>query len=259
MRKAALLTATLLSIACLGGQSLTARAAVPSSLVTSQGKSGVVFTYIGKCDSASIIEQLKNCLPGFDFSDCDNIGNGGSGGSGDNGNEDSGNGGSGDNGSGGNGDNGNGGSGDNGNGGSGDNGNGSDNDSSEDITDQSYAAQVVALVNEERAKEGLSPLTMDSQVQAAAQVRAVESEQSFSHTRPDGRHFSTALTEQNVSYRGAGENIAWGQRSPEAVVAAWMNSAGHRANIMSAKFTTIGVGYHQNANGTNYWSQLFTY
>lgn len=234
MRKAALVTATLLSIACLGGQSLTARAASPDSLVTSKGRNGIVFTYIGKCDSASIIEQLKNCLPGFDFSDCDNIGNGGSG---DNGSED------------------NGGSGDNGNGGSGDSGNGGN----EDITEQSYAAQVVALVNEERAKEGLSPLTMDSQVQAAAQVRAVESEQSFSHTRPDGRHFTTALTEQNVSYRGAGENIAWGQRSPEAVVTAWMNSAGHRANIMNAKFTTIGVGYYQNANGTNYWFQLFTY
>ena len=121
----------------------------------------------------------------------------------------------------------------------------------------SYTEQVVKLVNAERAKEGLSPLTVDVNVQAAAQVRAVEIQTSFSHTRPNGSSFSTALKEQNVSYRSAGENIAWGQRSPQEVVTAWMNSAGHRANIMNANFTKIGVGYHQNANGTKYWSQLF--
>ena len=121
----------------------------------------------------------------------------------------------------------------------------------------SYTAQVVKLVNAERAKEGLSPLTVDVNVQAAAQVRAVEIQTSFSHTRPNGSSFSTALKEQNVSYRSASENIAWGQRSPQEVVTAWMNSAGHRANIMNANFTKIGVGYHQNANGTKYWSQLF--
>ena len=121
----------------------------------------------------------------------------------------------------------------------------------------SYTAQVVKLVNAERAKEGLSPLTVDTSVQAAAQVRAVEIQTSFSHTRPNGSSFSTALKEQNVSYRSAGENIAWGQRSPQEVVTAWMNSAGHRANIMNANFTKIGVGYYQNSNGTKYWSQLF--
>ena len=101
-------------------------------------------------------------------------------------------------------------------------------------------------------------MTIDTKVQAAAQVRAKECEQSFSHTRPNGTSFATALKEQNVSYRSAGENIAWGQRSPQEVVKAWMNSAGHRANIMNANFTTIGVGYYQNAKGTNYWCQLFT-
>lgn len=121
-----------------------------------------------------------------------------------------------------------------------------------------YVQQVVDLVNAERAKEGLSPLTLDSRVQSAAQVRAMECEQLFSHTRPDGSSFATALKEQNVSYRSAGENIAWGQRSPKEVVNAWMNSSGHRANIMNPNFTTIGVGYYQNANGVNYWCQLFT-
>lgn len=122
----------------------------------------------------------------------------------------------------------------------------------------SYAEQVAALVNIERAKEGLSPLTIDQKVQAAAQVRAVECEQRFSHTRPNGSSFSTALTEQGIAYRRAGENIAWGQRSPREVVNAWMNSDGHRANIMNKSFTKIGVGYYQNANGVKYWSQLFT-
>lgn len=125
-------------------------------------------------------------------------------------------------------------------------------------SEHAFIKQVVDLVNAERAKEGLSPLTINTKVQAAAQVRARECEQSFSHTRPNGSSFATALKEQNVSYRSAGENIAWGQRSPEAVMKAWMNSSGHRANIMNPNFTTIGVGYYQNANGTNYWCQLFT-
>ena len=120
----------------------------------------------------------------------------------------------------------------------------------------SFAEQVVELVNAERAKEGLAPLTIDKKVQAAAQVRAVEIKTSFSHTRPNGSSFATALKEQGVTYRRSGENIAWGQRTPKEVVNAWMNSSGHRANIMNKNFTKIGVGYYQH-NGVNYWSQLF--
>ena len=119
--------------------------------------------------------------------------------------------------------------------------------------------RVVELVNEERAKAGLQPLTLKADVTKAAQVRAIESEKSFSHTRPDGRHFTTALKEAGVNYRGAGENIAWGQKTPEQVMQGWLNSAGHRANILNAKYTSIGVGFYTNANGVNYWSQLFTY
>lgn len=122
----------------------------------------------------------------------------------------------------------------------------------------SYEAQIVRLVNEERAKAGLSALTVDSGLEAAGLVRAKEIVSDFSHTRPDGTSFSTAIREQNVSFRGAGENIAWGQRSPEEVMDAWMNSPGHRANILNANFTRIGVGYYQNGT-TNYWVQLFAY
>ena len=120
-----------------------------------------------------------------------------------------------------------------------------------------YVTEVVRLVNAERAKAGLSALTMDATVNAAAQVRAKEIVSVFSHTRPDGSSCFTALREAGVNYRGAGENIAYGQPSAQAVVNAWMNSEGHRANILNANFTTIGVG-HYVQNGTHYWAQFFT-
>ena len=134
-----------------------------------------------------------------------------------------------------------------------------DTDNSQDNTgEHAYIQEVVRLVNIERAKAGLAPLTINTKVQAAAMVRAKECERRFSHTRPNGTSFATALREQGVSYRSAGENIAWGQKTPAEVITAWMNSAGHRANIMNASFTTIGVGYYENTRGTDYWCQLFT-
>ena len=133
-----------------------------------------------------------------------------------------------------------------------------DNSGSEEAPKLSLAEQVVALVNEERAAAGLNPLTINESAMSAALVRAKEIRQSFSHTRPNGSSFSTALKEQGVSYRGSGENIAYGQRSPEAVMKAWMNSSGHRANILNEKFTSIGVGCYEQ-NGVLYWTQLFIY
>ncbi len=134
-----------------------------------------------------------------------------------------------------------------------------DNDTSEDTNALSYAEQVVKLVNEERAKAGLPALTMNADITTAANVRAKEIRQQFSHTRPDGSSFSTALKEQGVSFRGSGENIAWGQKTPEQVMNGWMNSDGHRANILNKNFKNIGVGYYQDENGVNHWVQLFTY
>lgn len=122
-----------------------------------------------------------------------------------------------------------------------------------------FAEQVVELVNQERTKAGLNAVTLDQNIASVALVRAKEIETSFSHTRPNGSKFSTALTEQGVTFNGAGENIAWGQKSPEVVMQAWMNSEGHRANILNKNFTKIGVGYYQNAAGRNFWTQLFTY
>lgn len=136
-----------------------------------------------------------------------------------------------------------------------------DNENTEDTTSDhhAYVLRVVELVNEARAKAGLNPVTLAADVTAAAQVRAKETVTNFSHTRPNGTSCFTALDEAGVSYRGAGENIAWGQKMPEEVMNGWMNSAGHRANILNGKFTTIGVGYHQSASGVNYWTQMFTY
>ena len=76
----------------------------------------------------------------------------------------------------------------------------------------------------------------------------------FDHTRPDGSSCFTALDEAGIRYRAAGENIAYGQRTPEQVVEAWMDSPGHRANILSSYFTAIGVGYRSQGS---YWVQLF--
>ena len=127
---------------------------------------------------------------------------------------------------------------------------------STDSSASSYALQVVDLVNQERAKYGLSALSVDTTLMSAAQKRAVETVKSFSHTRPNGSSFSSVLSEYNYSYRSAGENIAYGQKTPQEVVNAWMNSSGHRANILNSKYTKIGVGCYKSGS-TYYWSQLF--
>ena len=121
-----------------------------------------------------------------------------------------------------------------------------------------YAQEVVRLVNIERERAGLAPLTMDATLSAAAQVRAQEIDVSFSHTRPDGTSCFTVLKEFGIGYRACGENIAKGSPSPARVVEGWMNSAGHRVNILNENFTTIGVGVHADAAGTLHWAQLFT-
>ena len=123
-----------------------------------------------------------------------------------------------------------------------------------------YEAEVVRLVNEERAKYGLAALIQDDGAQNVAHVRAKEIVQSFSHTRPDGSSCFTAASDLGVTYRSAGENIAYGYATPAQVVNGWMNSEGHRKNnrknILSASYTKIGVGSY-SANGVMYWSQFF--
>ena len=87
-------------------------------------------------------------------------------------------------------------------------------------------------------------------------MRAREIARSFSHTRPSGASFSSALSESGVTYLRAGENIASGQKSASEVVNAWMNSPGHRANILNSSYSRIGSA-SVNIDGTLYWVQLF--
>lgn len=119
------------------------------------------------------------------------------------------------------------------------------------------AARIIELVNAERAKAGLAPLSLNTTASSAALTRAKETVSVFSHTRPDGRNFSTALTEAGISYSFCGENIAYGQTTPEQVMNDWMNSSGHRANILQSNFSQIGIGHYISGNGTQYWVQLF--
>lgn len=114
----------------------------------------------------------------------------------------------------------------------------------------SLAAQVVEQVNAERAKYGLSSLRVDAELTRAANVRAQEIVESFSHTRPDGSQWST------VSDSAYGENIAKGQKTVDRVMASWMSSEGHRANILRESYGSIGVSAYV-VNGITYWVQLF--
>lgn len=121
----------------------------------------------------------------------------------------------------------------------------------------SYAQQVLNLVNAERAKYSLSPLTLNSSVSKVAQAKAedMKSNSYFSHTSPTYGSPFDMLKQFGISYSTAGENIAKGQKTPQAVVNAWMNSEGHRANILNKNFTQLGVGYV--GGSTTYWVQMF--
>ena len=126
-------------------------------------------------------------------------------------------------------------------------------------TKNSYAQKVLKLVNKERAKAGRKALKLDALLNRAAMVRAKEITEVFSHDRPDGSSCFSIMKEIGISYRAVGENIAAGQPTPEEVVNSWMNSEGHRANILSKDFEKLGVGYVK-IGGTykHYWVQLFS-
>jgi len=121
-------------------------------------------------------------------------------------------------------------------------------------------AEVVRLVNIERAKEKLPALkSNNSDLNKLAQIRANEIVKAYrpDHRRPDNRQWHTVFDDNKVTYRAIGENIAKGYRTPAEVVQAWMDSPGHRANIMKKEFTHIGIGISTGTANTIYWSQLF--
>lgn len=120
----------------------------------------------------------------------------------------------------------------------------------------SFEAQVIELTNQERSKYGLPALQADSELSAVAEEKSADMarNQYFSHTSPTYGSPFDMMKSYGVDYRSAGENIAMGQQTPEQVVNAWMNSEGHRQNILSTSYTHIGVGYVENGN---YWTQMF--
>jgi uncharacterized YkwD family protein len=124
------------------------------------------------------------------------------------------------------------------------------------IDNLSFEEQVAVLVNEQRAANGLAPLTLNAALSNAARAKSQDMHDNkyFSHTSPTYGSPFEMLTAFGISYRSAGENIAMGYSTPEAVMSAWMNSEGHRKNILNPSYTQIGVGYVADGN---YWTQEF--
>lgn len=125
-----------------------------------------------------------------------------------------------------------------------------------DTSVRSFEQEVIRLVNEQRAKNGLNPLNENWELSRVARYKSQDmvDNRYFSHTSPTYGSPFQMIRDFGISFRRAGENIAYGQRTPQAVVNAWMNSSGHRANILNASYTQIGVGYVADGN---YWTQMF--
>ncbi|MBW5389930.1 CAP domain-containing protein [Brachyspira hampsonii] len=123
---------------------------------------------------------------------------------------------------------------------------------------QKERERVTELCNEARKQNNVSvSLVLDSKLSEAAQKRAEELKTLFSHRRPNKKAFSTILREYNITYITAGENIANGQADADDVMKSWLNSSGHRANILQKNFGKIGVGVFEY-NNRLYWVQVFT-
>lgn len=123
--------------------------------------------------------------------------------------------------------------------------------------DYSAAFDVVKRVNSERSKRGLKTLTMDKRMIKGSMLRAAELAIAFSHTRPSGRDFNTVCYDSKQGYIMMGENIAAGQTSSKSAMTSWMNSQGHKENILTSAYTGIGVGAVV-VNGMHYWVQNFS-
>lgn len=123
----------------------------------------------------------------------------------------------------------------------------------------SYEDQVLTLVNQERAKAGCASLTRDSRLAGAAHAHSADMAANgyFDHTTPAGVTAAQRITNAGYSWSSMGENIAEGQATPASVMQAWMNSSGHRANILNCGFRNIGVGLAYDARRTPFWTQDF--
>lgn len=127
-------------------------------------------------------------------------------------------------------------------------------------TTSAQAQEVLDLVNQERAKQGLNALTLDATLTSIANTKAADMRDRnyFSHTSPTYGSPFEMLQRFGVSYTAAGENIAAGQKTASAVMTDWLNSSGHRANILNKDYTKLGVGFQSGGSYGTYWVQLFT-
>lgn len=125
-----------------------------------------------------------------------------------------------------------------------------------DDTVHNSEQEVIRLINEIRIENGLKPLTYNWELSRVARYKSQDMRDNryFAHNSPVYGTPFQMIKNFGISYKRAGENIAKGYRTPQAVVNGWMNSAGHRANILNADFTQIGVGYVADGN---YWTQMF--
>lgn len=132
----------------------------------------------------------------------------------------------------------------------------SDPDHGSDSDVLSFEEEVVDLVNEIRSQNGLGKLTLNPKLCRVARYKSqdMHDKHYFSHTSPTYGSPFDMMKQFGISYRTAGENIAMGYRTPQAVVNGWMNSSGHRANILNASYTEIGVGFVSDGY---YWTQMF--
>jgi uncharacterized protein YkwD len=123
----------------------------------------------------------------------------------------------------------------------------------------SFTDQVVVLTNAQRASAGCPALSVNGTLTSVAQAHSQDmaTRGFFDHNSPDGRSPFDRMTAAGYQFRSAAENIAAGQRSPQDVVTAWMNSSGHRANILNCGLTEIGVGYATGGSFGTYWTQDF--
>lgn len=119
--------------------------------------------------------------------------------------------------------------------------------------------RVFTLVNQERARRGLGALTNNWQLARVARYKSTDmmNKHYFSHTSPTYGSPFKMMENFGIRFSAAGENIAKGQRTPEEVMKSWMNSPGHRANILGGNYTQIGIGFAKDGNGVTYWTQMF--
>lgn len=130
-------------------------------------------------------------------------------------------------------------------------------DKSQDFdTPEEFAAEVIKLVNSERVNKGLSEFCRMEELCRPAAIRAQESADLFAHIRPNGSKCSTVYSDCGLTYKAAGENLAYGFSTPADLVKAWMSSKSHRENILSANYMYAEAGFFINAEGVIYCSLI---